>query len=185
MNDYALREDTVEIPPGAGVEGFLHALKQVLKLPRVTDIHIDARGVVKYSHWVRETEEVGFQLTVDFDELCPYKIIRNSVVVDLGYAGEGSPLGHIARMFERAELDHMHCVSFVTGAASSVRSWFRDCAQMKVVNQLMGLPLLTDRFLEDDTLILCTAFGRGAEMKDVRMSYRITVPKEGSNADAC
>lgn len=177
--EYVEREQTVEVPKETGVDGFLFALKQILKLSRVAHVNIDSRGVIKVKRWVRQDEDEDTRLAIDFDGLHPYNIIRNGEVEDLGYADQNDPLKYLADMFRVASSDHMSCVAFVSGADTIFYKWCDRLAKVRFKDEVFGLPLLRDRFIEDDVLLLCTAYGKGAGMQDVRKSYKITIPREG------
>ena len=178
--DYVERERVIDVPKAAGVDGLLHVVKEALRFPRVTSVTIDARGSVRVRHYVRANAmDAPVPLTVDFEDFRPYNIIRNGDVVDLGIATEHdntppiSPLAHLAMMFRRAEKDHMFPVCFVTGRHTILYDWCGGAFS----DDVFGFPVHKDQDIEDDALVLCTAFGRGASIADVRTSYRLTLLK--------
>jgi hypothetical protein len=178
MSNYVIKEQVIEIPKSTGIDGFLLVLGSVLKLPRVSDINIEATGVVKVKRWLREEELADSTIQFDFDSVSPYSIIRNGEVQDVGFATEDkTPLWWIGHLFLQAQQDHMHCVSFVTGADVVVFNW---CAaeDLRFRDELFGLPVLRDRFIDDDVLLLCTSYGQETRMVDVRKSYKLTLPTE-------
>ena len=180
MAEFVEVTKTIEVPKGAGIEGFIRILRQVLKLPRVTDVHISANGTVKAKHWVQE-EAIDVPLNIDFVDLCPYTVIRNHSVVDMGYADDTNALHHMFRMCNKAREEQLHCVAFVTGAMSKLEQWIAQTCGEPSYDYIMGLPVYRDRFIDDDALILCLAYAEDSEMKDVIKSYRITIP--GGNAN--
>lgn len=80
-------------------------------------------------------------------------------------------------MFWAASLEQMYPVAFVVGANSSLFAWHRGTTGIVITNNsAYGLPVLRDRHIPDDALILVTAFARGGSMSDVKKSYKITMP---------
>jgi hypothetical protein len=177
MNEYQEVTQNLEIPVHAGVEGFLAALRQILRLPRVTNVNIDANGKVSYTRFVRQ-EEPRKHVEVDFDSVSPSMLVRNIEVQELDlseYIGNASVC--IAAMFSSAAAEQMFPVAFVTGAATTLFQWHRRTTGVQLIgSSAYGLPVHRDRFIPDEALILTCAFARGGGLIDARKSYKITMP---------
>jgi hypothetical protein len=175
---YQEHSQSVEIPKGTGIEGFLRAIREILALPRLQEIHIDARGKVSYKYFLREGEEER-TLALEFDSLMPYAIVRNGVVQEV--LSNSTNVGVVlAQMFARAAADHMYSVAWVAGANTTFWRWFDASMGFKHASQddLFGLPFLRDRMVEDSVLILCTAYGPRAALTDTQRSYKILIPSQ-------
>lgn len=186
MGDYREVTGSVQVPANTGIEGFLHTLKVILRKPRVQRVSIDARGKVSFTRFALVTEdEEPTNLGVDFGELQPYYIIRNATVKELVLPTEPSPVS-VGRMFDRAAADHMRPVAFATGADSQLWSWYALSAGYRIEarDQFFGLPVLTDREIDDAVVFLCTGYGRDAAFVDTQVSYKISIPQDAFPATA-
>lgn len=175
--EYEETTQSIEVPSHAGVEGFLAALRQVLKQPRVTHIDIDAQGKVTYTRFVRK-EEPRKHVEVDFDSVSPAMLVRNIEVQELDlFLLLGNAAICVAAMFYAASVEQMFPVGFVTGANSVLPSWHKDTTGVMLLpSTAYGLPIYRDRFIPDETLLLVTAYARGAGLVDARKSYKIAMP---------
>jgi hypothetical protein len=169
--------DEIEVPTHAGVEGFFAALRKILKQPRVTNVNIDVSGKVTYSRFAR-VEEPRKHIEVDFESVSPGALVRNIELTELDvyeYVDNASIC--IAAMFQAASLEQMFPVGFVTGANTTFLQWHKDTTGIALINNsAYGLPIYRDRFIPDETLLLVTAFARGAGLVDARKSYKIAMP---------
>lgn len=174
--DYVQHDEEIDIPKGTGIEGFLETIRQVLKLPRVQDIRIDARGKITYSFFLRNGEAKQ-ALGVSFAELMPYAIVRNADVRELLLVNDNAAVA-LLQLFRQASIDHVFPVAFVTGAGTTVWDWYEASTQMKAEmrDELLSLPLLRDRMCPDDVLLLCTAFRAGDPLGATQKVYKIQIP---------
>jgi hypothetical protein len=176
---YEEKNESIEVPKGSGIDGFLLAIRQILQLPRVQSVIIDARGKVSYKYFLREGEE-ALGLVLNFDELMPYAIVRNGEVEEvLPMSGNAAVV--IGQLFERAASDHVYPVAWVAGANSTFWRWFDAALEGRGVagthrDELFGLPFLRDRMVDDRVLLLCCAFGRRAALAETQRSYKILMP---------
>lgn len=169
--------DTVEVPTHAGVEGFLAAIRKIIKQPRVTQLNIDVAGKVTYTRFARP-EEPRKHIEVDFESVAPGAIVRNLELEELNaFHLLDNAAVCIAAMFQAASLEQMYPVGFVTGANSSLFDWHKQTTGVVLINNTAyGYPIFRDRFIPDETLLLVTAFARGAGLMDARKSYKIAMP---------
>jgi hypothetical protein len=183
MPDYELKSETFEVPKNTGTEGFLLAIKTILKMPKVQGISIDARGKVTYQQFVERGEfhEVG--PTISFETLMPYACVRNGSIKEL-VSNEKSPAITIAKMFQVVARERLYPVAWVTGANTTLWDWFRKYSGLEMENQedFYGLPVLTDRHLDDYVLVLATSFGRSTNIVDVQKSFKIIMPQRKEDA---
>jgi hypothetical protein len=170
---YQEQNESIEIPKGTGIEGFLRAIREILQLSRLQEIHVDARGKVSYKYFLREGETAK-ALDVEFESLMPYAIVRNGHVEEVLPRGNNAAVV-IGQMFAKAALDHVYPVAWVAGANTIFWEWFdKSTGQASLVHEeLFGLPFVRDRMVEDPVLLLCTAYGRNASLTDTQRSYKL------------
>lgn len=174
--DYEEKTATLEIPKGTGLEGFLRAIREILLLGRVQELHVDVRGKISYRYFAREGDTTT--LDVDFESLMPYAIVRNGVVVEVIPWGANAAV-ILGQIFARAAADHVYPVAWVGGAQTTFWHWFERTTGIAnaITDELCGLPFLRDRMVEDSVLLLCTAYGRHAALIDTQRSYKILMPE--------
>jgi len=177
MADYEEVTGTVDVPKNAGVKGFLKAIEDILRLPRVQNIAIDARGRVEYRHFLREGEPHR-PLEVSFDSLMPYAVIRNSRVIELAEPDLNAAVA-LSQLFNMAASDHLFPVALVGGANSRLWDWYVASTTVDPSSRedVYGVPFLTDRFLEDNVLVLCAAYTRAGSLVDTQKSYKLVIPQ--------
>ena len=177
MHDYVEREHVVNVPRAAGVEGYVIAVREVLTaLPRVAGMQMDDKGVIRVRYWEHAGEDSSSSFQIDFSSAQPYYIIRNSNVIDMGYCEDENPLTCLARMFCSADAAHMRCISVVVGSNLVFNTW---CKRSGVTfsDSVFGIPLMVDKDVEEDVVVLCCGYGPTARMNDVKRSYKLTFPK--------
>jgi hypothetical protein len=172
MSEFKLQSDAIEVPPGTGVEGFVHALRSILKLPRVQNIHIDSKGKVTYERYTKEDEAVALG-DIGFEDLEPWPIIRNRDIEELTPPCR-DPASIVLEMFQKVGKDGLDPTSFVTGANSILKIWMTmGGASMSNTNTLFGLTVHTDRHVPDTVLMLTAAYTKDAGLVDTQKSYKI------------
>jgi hypothetical protein len=172
MPEYREIEETLNVPKSVGMEGFLRTIREILKLPQVMSVNIDANGAVTYRRFVMENEPAT--VGIDFSDLEPWGVIRNGEVEELPVLSQSAAIV-LGMMMDRASAEKMHPVAFVTGANSVFWEWFFDSTGHRITSReyVLGLPLHTDRHAPDTALILCAALTRDAALVDTRKSYKI------------
>jgi hypothetical protein len=179
MSDYKQVEETVDIPLDTGVDGFLLAIRQILLLSRVIELHINSKGKVTYKRWVRDEDEANTNLRLDFESVTPIGVIRNNNIIDVGVVdAKVSPAVAVCRLLHRIQADHMYPAVLVVGANSVFFDWFRGCGIdiQKNAERFFGHQLMRDRFVEDDVLLVCTSFGSSGSLIDTRTTYKLLLP---------
>jgi hypothetical protein len=178
MNEYTEVTETIEVPKNAGLEGFLLALKGILKKPRVQAINIDAYGKVKYTYYQRVGEDPEV-IRIAFDDLQPYAIIRNGKVEELPSVPESAPIA-LSLLFDWATREQLYPLAFVLSPQSHFWRWYTETTgitpQAGSMHTLYGLPFLWDRMVEEHVLILCAGYERAGAMVDTRKSYKLVIP---------
>jgi hypothetical protein len=181
MTEFQEVTDTIDVPQHAGVEGFIAAIRQVLKKPRVTQVIIDAHGKLTFTRFARP-EEPRKHVEVDFETVSPASLVRNAEVqeIDLSRWDDNAAVC-IAMMFHTASLEQMYPVGFVTGANTRLFDWHKQTTGVMLLNNTAyGLPVHRDRFISDDALLLVTAYARNAGLIDVQKSYKMTMPEHAA-----
>lgn len=178
MRERKTQKQTIEIPKGTGKAGFLLAIESILDLPRVQDVHIDARGKVSYSRYAHDEEESAL-LQIDFDSVMPHSIIRNSEVAELVVPEVGAP-AVIFEMFTAVANEQLFPLAFVSGVNTLVWEWVRRSTaggpRLHPTNTLFGVPVYADRKIEDYMLILCAGHARNVALASTQKSYKIVIP---------
>jgi hypothetical protein len=186
MAEYKEVTGSIQVPNNVGIEGFLRAIKTILLKPKVQRINIDAKGKVTFTRYALVTdEEELLNAGVDFDDLQPYAVIRNAVVQEVMLPTEPAPVV-IGHLFDRAAADQMRPIAFAIGASSQFWSWYALSTGHRVGtrDQLFGLPVLTDRYIDDSIVFLCAGYGRDAAFVDTQTSYKINIPQDAFPATA-
>ena len=177
-----LVEETIEVPKNTGIEGFLHTVRELLKLPRVQSIVINAKGVVEYARYVVEGETNGH--AIEFDSVEPYSILRNGSVEELSASSLNAAVT-ITSLLDIAAKDGWHPVAFVTGAASVLWTWYMTTTGFEIFSRdsLCGFPLYLDRHAPDTALILCVSRTKTASLVDAHRSYKVEMSVVGPETE--
>ena len=174
MSDLQLLVDSIDVPRNTGLEGFIHTIRQILRLPRVQSININARGKVTYERYVAEGEKDPIK--VDFTGVEPGDIIRNALngVEELTTSIQDAAV-ILVTMLDRVSLEKLFPVAFVTGANSIFWSWYPDTTRSSLSSRdsICGLPVYYDRHLPDTALILCAALARDGALIDTQKAYKV------------
>jgi len=169
--------ESLEVPKNTGRQGFLRAIEEILTLPRIQDINIDARGKVTYRYSLREGERRR-EVKPDFDSLLPYAIVRNAEVRELVEPDANAAVA-VSQLFDLASADHLFPTAFVAGPDTLFWKWYTEstCIELLSQEEFFGLPVLSDRYVEDYVFILCAAYTRGAPLSDTQRSYKLVIPQ--------
>ncbi len=172
--DYREHKAVLDVPRGTGADGFCQAIKAILKLPRVQEVKIDARGKLSYTRFLLPDEEEK-PILVDFDSLMPIAVIRNSELSEL--ASHHNAAMAISAMFKAVSADQLHPVAFVGSTNSTLFAWHKETTGIELdKDEVYGLPFFTDRMVEDYMLFIVAAYSRSASLVDARRAYKIVMP---------
>lgn len=174
MADLELVASSIDVPKNTGHEGFIHTIRQILKLPRIQSIEINARGKVTYKRFVDEEEPktVG----VDFTGVEPWHIIRNAQDgVEELVLGTYNAAVVLAGVLDRAAMDKLHPTAFVLSPNTVFWMWYPSTTNFSLASRetVCGLPIYFDRHIPDTVLILCASFAREGALVDTQKSYKI------------
>ena len=177
MSDFREHTDRIEVPKNVGLEGFLHTVRELLKKPRVQDIHIDARGVVKCRRYVDQDSDIR-NSGIDFDGMLPNAIVRNTDISEVAVAANANAAVVLSGLPDLVAVAQLTPLGFVTGADSTLWEWYKHTtrASLQQRDSLQGLPVYPDRMIPDTALILAAGYGRDASFLDARNSYKIEMP---------
>lgn len=170
--EYHLESHEVEIPKNTGIKGFLYTVEEILKLPRLQTININAKGKVRYERYVADGEEI--KIGLNFEGLEPWHVIRNGEVEEL-VIHSSNPMSVLADMFDLVSREKFIPIAWVTGANSVLEPWIAYGTGRDVLPRpdLFGLPVYRDRNCPDTALVLCTAYAKGSALVDTQKSYKI------------
>ena len=168
------KTNRIEVPKNTGIEGFLYAIKEILRRPRIQEIKIDSKGVITYRLYAQKDKPIN-NVGIEFGDISPYGVIRNADVVELTVQSGQSAAVIVAAVLDIAATEQLYPIAFVTGADTVFWGWYRETTgtPFRSTNHLFGWPLYTDRLLPDTALILCTGYGKDAALVDTQRAYKI------------
>ena len=181
-------EETIEVPKETGKAGLLRVLEEIFDLKRVVDVRVTAqRAPVKVSFKRYAAEgEPDRPLAIDLESLSPYAVLRNGEIQEFeSVVGPAAVV--IAHLFREVSLLGLWPVAFVGGRASRFWDWHKTTMGMtpsQTREDAYGLPFLTDRQVEDDTLLLAAAYDRAATIIDTQRAYKLLLPTVVPNHEA-
>lgn len=171
----AFREvtQTIEVPRGTGVEGFMRTIQEALKTPYMQNLSVDARGRVQLRYLTQDIENDDVE--VDFTDLMPYAIIRNREIQEVSSAASAALT--VCQLFRNAATDHLYPLAFVSGTGSTFWAWYLACHAVEFArkDELYGVPYFEDASIPETSLCLC-AGARGAPLAETVKTYKVTTP---------
>lgn len=158
---------TIEVPKGAGVDGFIVALRAILKIPKMQEIKISRDGSVAYSYYKKEGVPES-PLKLDFESVTPAAIVRNVPMQELGIAPEDAAPAVVCQMFYSAYLQQLVPTYFVLSTASLFWKWHqKHGVDMGVGCEFAyGLPIVVDTYIPEEAVILCMSYTSGGTLID-------------------
>lgn len=181
MTEPTERTTQVEVPPSTGVDGFLHVIRGILKLPRVQRITIDKSGSVMYTHVASEDVEKS----VDFTDVMPYYVIRNAPVKELVTPGNVSPAAMLVSLLDLVSNAGLSPLSFVVGKGSCLWSWLLagDDVEVSSRTELLGHPVLEDQHIPPSVLVLCAGPPGDRALSRTTLSLKLEMRTTTADAD--
>lgn len=175
-NEYERVAYSIDVPRETGVEGFIVAIREVLKQSRVQSVEIDARGKVNVVRFVRASEP-RTEISVDFSTVTPAAAVRSGRVIEIVTQPSDNPLEVLLRLYTACTRDQMFPVALIIGADSTFPAWLRSFGyDVDPLERLYGQPVLSDRHVPDDALILATSYGPNGALADVQHCYKVALP---------
>jgi hypothetical protein len=175
MPEYKEVQKTVTLPKGIGLDGYLLALRGILQRPRVQEISLSVGGEVTYRRFAlpeEPEEEPGLVL----ETLLPYGVVRQRPIEEIPDVSPNAAVA-LGQLFACAAQDGLTPVLFVGGTDSRFWGWYQQSTGCRLPREeIYGLPFLSDPAIEDDTLLLCSAYSRAATLSDTQKSYKIVTP---------
>ncbi len=172
--EYELATSSIEVPKNTGLEGFVHTVRSILKLPKVQSITISAKGKITYERYVLDGEPKT--LSIDFNGIEPYHLIRNAPKqIEELVVHSGNAATILAAMLDRASSEQLFPIAFVTGANTVLWRWYQQTTGFSLVSKesISGLPVLFDRYVPDTALILSATLAKDGTMIDTYKSYKV------------
>ena len=173
MGDVSEVTQQVKVPANTGVEGFLHAIREIVRKPQVLRIVIEASGMVSYTR--RTNDEIEDNVGINFSHLEPYAIIRNSETKELTYPLSLSAPEVLVAMMDELASNGYSPICFVIGMDSSIWNWFYLSAGIELQHKrsLLGYPIYEDKDIPATALVLCAGIGDSKALIDTRLSVKI------------
>lgn len=172
-----LKEQTkrVDVPAEAGVEGFMHAVREILGKSNVQEIVMRADGTVSYTRLIDPEREEADNLNVSYDHLAPYEIIRNRPVKAVNCPTSMCANEVIATVISTAVDSGYTPICFVADQSTQLWNWlhFSSDYQQQAKNHLFGYPLHLDKDLDESVLVLCAGVGETRALIDTRVSISV------------
>lgn len=183
MSEYKEVSGSIDVPRNTGREGLLHTVREILRLPKVQEIRI-LKGQVHFRRYAREGETAEVDMgKISFDGLSPYHVIRNlETVVPVEAVVGANAASVIGHLFDNVGRDGLFPIAWVSGAATHFWMWHEFTAGTRLTSHqtVYGLPFLTDRSIEDDSLFLCAAYSRNAPLTDTERAYMVHMENDGN-----
>lgn len=179
--------ETIEVPKETGVAGLLRLFEEVVRLKRVVEVHVLAhRSPVKvtYKRFAAE-DEPDKPLAIDLESLSPYSVLRNGEIKEFD-GGTGPAAVVIAHLFREVSLMGLWPTALVGGRASRFWDWHKETMGMvpsQTREDAYGLPFLTDRQIEDNTLLLAASYDRTSTIIDAQRAYKLLLPPPITSID--
>ena len=172
MMDYEERTDEAEVPKNTGLPGLFKLLGGLLnEIPRVKEVVIKSNGKVRYT-WYAPHDAPEKVLQMQFDSLKPYAVIRNTNLLEVT---PRMPYMILSSLFMACDRDRLHPICFVSGAETKL--WKLLVAHFGIeyenAESVYGYPLLLDKDVPDDALILCASFARTNQLADTYRCYKV------------
>lgn len=174
MSDLELVASSIDVPKNTGLEGFVHTIRQILKLSRIQTITVNARGKVTYERYAAEDEPKT--IGVDFTGVEPWHIIRNAPDgVEELVLGSYNAAIVLAGILDRCTSEKLHPIAFVTSPNTALWHWYQHTTNFSLATKdsICGFPVHYDRHLPDSVLILCSSFARDGALVDTQKAYKI------------
>jgi hypothetical protein len=169
--EYKEVSHAISVPKGTGVEGFLHTVRELLKLDRLQEVVIDARGYVRYKRYTLDGESAQ-PLAIDYEGLQPHFVIRHGEITEI-FLQEKPAASIPAVLCDEAGREGLWPTAWATGAASTFWAWYKRAGVPLGGNKtLCGLPVYYDSGLTDTALYLCAAHNRGASLVDCHRFFK-------------
>jgi hypothetical protein len=174
MSEMLLVTQSVDVPPGTGVEGFVHTVRSLLKLSLIQSISINARGKVTYERFVDEDEKNPIK--VDYSGVEPWYIARNAPggVEELALNSYNAAV-ILCAVLDRAMTERLHPIAFVASPNTVLWDWYgyTTGTTVNVRNSICGVPIYTDRHVPDSALILCGSYAKDGAIIDTQKAYKV------------
>lgn len=159
---------TISVPKNVGAEGFLHALKSILKVPRVQRVVIDSVGKVSYEYFKMEGSEDA-SLGLDFDSLRPGAVVRNVDMQELELVEEDKAPVVMCHLFRMCRIANLVPITLVTGMNTNFWKWHEEAGVRGMddtPHDAYGLPILFDEMIPDELILLCAGYDKESTLID-------------------
>ena len=151
----------------------MRVFQAILELPRVQRVEV-VPGRIEYMRFVREGEHAPIE--VDLETVLPYGIIRNHPVIELLMDEHMSAAVALGQMFAQVHMDGLFPIALVSGTNTLLYTWYATTTgAVQPVGTMHGLPVLLDRNLGEETLVMCAGSAPKAPMVDTYCSYKTTI----------
>jgi len=105
--------------------------------------------------------------------------VRNSELREVGVTSTHA-FETLFLMMRYARLDNVEPIAWVTGANTMLAKWLAKWSDVPEAylypnDMLLGLQVLKDRVMPDESLTLCAGASRGADLLDTTKSYKIAM----------
>ena len=165
---------SIEVPKNVGSEGFVLALKGIIRIPRVQKIEIQANGTVTYTYFKHE-DAPDAPLSIDFETIAPSAIVRNTEMRELELVEQDPAPVVVCKMFRAVRIAGMVPIAFVIGVDSVFWVWHKLAGLRNLddsVDSAYGLPIVKDRHIPDEALVLCAGYDRNSALVDTAVSFK-------------
>lgn len=169
MPEYKEVEKVVTVPKGTGIDGFLEAIRKILRRPRVQEVVLGAEGSLRYRRFTLEDEPED-EPDLDLDSFLPYFVLQRVLIQELPVPPDEPVLTQIWRMFAAAAADGLNAIGFTCGGYPTLLPEYPQSTS------IFGLPVWVDHHIPPDSLILLAAFTRQSTLLGTQKAYKISLP---------
>lgn len=173
--EFVEQVDVIDVPKGSGLKGLLKTIEGILsEIPRVKEINVSSSGQVRYT-WYMPADAKEKSLEVNFSDIMPYAIIRNTNLEEVLVSDGSSICEQICELLNAAHKDRLLPVCFVAHPMTSLREQLRAKGINMGIDELLGYPVLEAEELPQGALILCASYGRTVHISDTHKAYKILI----------
>jgi hypothetical protein len=182
--------NSIDIPRAAGVKGLVKTIEAVLhEIPRVKSLSVNTAGKLTYV-WYAPKDVVGDNPTdmledkLSLGELTPYAVLRGKPILEVLPKCTG--LAVFVELFHAMNVDRLYPICLVVGTMSLLPAWARHYGlddsytrlfESAVVSdaRLFGVPIVSDRHIPDEVIILCASYARTEDVEDTYRAYKLVL----------
>ncbi len=193
MNGYSKQKVTIAVPRASGVQGFLHAMKEVLSRHNVDSVVVNSSGQVDVVIWVKnrdENHEFGpMQTAIGFESLMPAELLSRITLQEVATEADVLPELLMTRLFQEVDVEGLFPALLVVQNLDTFGKWYRAVTRQPFRGNVFGCHVAEDQNIADDIAILfASALPVETDSTHYTIAFKISLhstrleqPKQESN----